>query len=211
MAQHSKTAKNDIAAAAYRLFLTNGYAATSYRDIAEAVGRDRALVQYHFPQKEALVVSCLRRLIDLIEHQIETHQLASRDPVLYRTVLAEIYFSFLMQPSIRTFTLDVLSSRAITHDVLVMESTWNLDFLGVAPAERQAAFDQAIIAVGGAYELMYRYLITGDELDIRQLAAQTIANSAVGRDAAVHTAAVSPVTDAQLAAAVAAVLEGFLS
>jgi AcrR family transcriptional regulator len=213
MAQHTKTTKDDIAREAYRLFLENGYTATTYRDIAHAVGRDRALVQYHFPHKEELVVGCLRKLIDLIEVEIARNELAVPESAGYRVLIAQLYFAFLLQPGIRRFTLDVLSSRAITHEILVMESNWNLDYLGVPPAEQREAFDQAIVAVGGAYELMYRYLITGEELDVRRLAAETIANSAPGpRSTSVEghgTGIARELTDLELKAFAQLLLDGF--
>jgi AcrR family transcriptional regulator len=215
MAQHSKTAKEDIAKAAFRLFLTNGYTATSYREIAAAVGRDRAIVQYHFPHKESLVVECLRRLIELIEGEIAAHGFALRESPGYRVVIAQIYFAFLMMPGIRQFTLDVLSSRAITQEILVMESNWNLDFLGVPEGAKREAFDQAIMAVGGAYDLMYRYLVTGEELDIRRLAAQTIAASAATPGSTAPdgqgTEPARALTDAELSPVLQTVLDAFLT
>jgi TetR/AcrR family transcriptional regulator, cholesterol catabolism regulator len=46
--------RNEIVAAAGRVFLARGYRATSFRDIAEAIGVDRASLYYYFESKHDL-------------------------------------------------------------------------------------------------------------------------------------------------------------
>jgi len=53
----------DIAAA---LFLENGYAGTSLREIANAVGMKTGSLYYHFASKEALLEAILRRGIEVM-------------------------------------------------------------------------------------------------------------------------------------------------
>jgi AcrR family transcriptional regulator len=205
VAQHSKTAKQDIAAAAYRLFLAKGYEATSYRDIADAVGRDRTIVQYHYPRKDPIVVSMLDRVIALIEEYIVRHSIVERLGVDYRVALAQLYFAFLLQPDIRQFTLDVLSSRAITRELSVIDADWNADFLGASVEQRREVVQSGILAIGGAYELIYHHVATGEPIEGRWLARQTVINSMVLRDA--QTSAESSMQTIDDAAVDRAILE----
>lgn len=46
--------REEIIAAAGRVFLEKGYRATSFKDIAEAIGRDRASLYYYFESKQDL-------------------------------------------------------------------------------------------------------------------------------------------------------------
>lgn len=58
------TTRADILAAATRLFATQGYQATSLRQVAEAVGVDVALIPYYFRNKEGLFAAALELPID---------------------------------------------------------------------------------------------------------------------------------------------------
>ena len=49
--------RTDIIEAAHRLFLENGYRATSLRDVAAAAGLSHSGLQRHFPTKDALLVA----------------------------------------------------------------------------------------------------------------------------------------------------------
>ena len=176
MAKHNNTAKQDISRAAHALFLSEGYAKTGYQLIADRLGMDRGLVQYHFPRKEILAVDLLRRVIDLSEDHIRDNRLADRVPLAYRMVLAQLTYAFLGDARVRAFTIDVLSSRPITHEVLVMDAAWNAEFLG--DDDGGDAFDNAILAVGGAYELLYHQLVTDPAaIDPRRLARHTLLSS----------------------------------
>ena len=46
--------REEIIAAAGRVFLEKGYLATSFKDIAEAIGKDRASLYYYFESKQDL-------------------------------------------------------------------------------------------------------------------------------------------------------------
>lgn len=46
--------REEIIAAAGRVFLEKGYGATSFKDIAEAIGKDRASLYYYFESKQDL-------------------------------------------------------------------------------------------------------------------------------------------------------------
>jgi AcrR family transcriptional regulator len=56
-----------ILAAAIELFAANGYAGTSVRDIAEAVGMTKAALYYHFSSKEEILEAVTEPLLSEIE------------------------------------------------------------------------------------------------------------------------------------------------
>ena len=53
--QNGKLARQDIVAAARRLFLQNGYAATSMDDVSAAIGASKPLVYAEFESKQSLL------------------------------------------------------------------------------------------------------------------------------------------------------------
>jgi len=121
------TVRGQIEAVAHRLFLRDGYHATSYQHIAEAIGRERTIVQHHFPKKHDLVIGLIARLLAELEALIETRGLSTRDPARYRYVLAQFYLAFFAQEQIRPFALDVFSSRQLTDHLLAQDVAWNAD------------------------------------------------------------------------------------
>jgi AcrR family transcriptional regulator len=57
---HTRRLRRSIVAAAAQLFTTHGYAATSTRMIAEAVGLRQSSLYYYFPSKEAVLSRLLQ-------------------------------------------------------------------------------------------------------------------------------------------------------
>src|SRR5690554_2437535 len=55
--------REEIIAAAGRAFLTKGFRATSFRDIAAAVGMDRASLYYYFESKQDLFDTATRAAV----------------------------------------------------------------------------------------------------------------------------------------------------
>lgn len=62
-----QSGRDRITAAAAELFLRNGYAQTSLRDIAAAVGIKAGSIYYHFDSKELLFVDILQQGIRVME------------------------------------------------------------------------------------------------------------------------------------------------
>lgn len=71
--------RNRITDAAAELFLRNGYAQTSLRDIAAAVGIKAGSIYYYFDSKEALLTEILRRGIGVMEEAFSKAADLSRD------------------------------------------------------------------------------------------------------------------------------------
>jgi AcrR family transcriptional regulator len=70
-AQTAVDTRTRIQQVALRLFIENGYEATSLREIAEEIGVTKAALYYHFKSKDEIVTSLIddnvARLTDLIE------------------------------------------------------------------------------------------------------------------------------------------------
>lgn len=69
---------------ALALFAERGYAGTSVRDIAEALGVTKAAVHYHFSAKEQIVTALVR---PMLEHLVEVLDQAAGAPSDPRAVL----------------------------------------------------------------------------------------------------------------------------
>jgi AcrR family transcriptional regulator len=66
-----ESTKEAIARLALELFTTKGYAGTSVRDIAEAMGLTKAGVGYHFPAKEDLLHYVVDPVLDAVEEVVD--------------------------------------------------------------------------------------------------------------------------------------------
>jgi AcrR family transcriptional regulator len=64
---------------AARLFVSDGYAKTSLRDIAAAVGIKAGSIYYHFESKDDLLLAILRRGLDVMVEAFEVTTAASAD------------------------------------------------------------------------------------------------------------------------------------
>jgi AcrR family transcriptional regulator len=59
--------RSRILAAARELFAEHGYAGTSMRDLAEALGMTKAALYYHFPGKAQILLALVEPLLDELE------------------------------------------------------------------------------------------------------------------------------------------------
>lgn len=167
--------KRLIAEEAYRLFILQGYNKTSYTDIANKSGMDRALVQYYFPKKELLVVEFMSKLLSMAETVIELRGLKSNNSWIDMYLIGQIHFSFLLSDeNLAKFTLDIVSSRTLTQTILIFDESWAFHFLNIHPSEQDDVSDNLTIAAGGAYEMIYRYLISGKSLPVSRLMKRTM-------------------------------------
>lgn len=71
-AQQQVDGRQRITDEAAHLFLTNGYAETSLRDIAAAVGIKAGSIYYHFESKDDLLLAILRRGMGVMVEAFET-------------------------------------------------------------------------------------------------------------------------------------------
>lgn len=74
--------QQEIVRAAARLFHACGYAATSMRDLAAALGVTSAALYYHFPGKEDLLVAVMRQGVELVQTAVTQAMAGYDDPLL---------------------------------------------------------------------------------------------------------------------------------
>lgn len=153
------TLKDAVRQAAYRSLLANGYQATSFQVVGDAVGKTRAHVQYHFPKKTAFATSFLGEVMEAIDVLLRARGLSlNEDPLAYLYVMAQVFYHFLLDSEpCRRFTAEFLSSREITAEVLSMETGW---VFAAGDFEEFSAQD-IVVATGGVYELLYQELNAG--------------------------------------------------
>ncbi len=80
---------------ARRLFIQQGYTATSMRQIAEETGIGKATIYHHFPDKEAIIMALLEDSVHSMEETL-TRVRAERDPRRRLQAAAESSIEFLL-------------------------------------------------------------------------------------------------------------------
>ena len=175
--------RDSIADAACSLFHECGYARASYTLIATRCGITRALVQYHWPRKEALAGEAMRRILATVETDAGEHDdggPGDRPGIGDRPNLGEgrpageavavacgFYRALLSDSGWRRFLLDVLADRELAHRVLPVGVDWMASRMGLDVRTMDAdALDAAVCAMGGFHELLYRRLREGRYLDV---------------------------------------------
>jgi AcrR family transcriptional regulator len=188
-----------VTRAAYRVFLRKGYTAASYSDIAAEAGIDRSLVQHYAPRKQPLITSFMDRALTLAEEQVHRTGAGSGGEfvTLYRT--GQVYFSFLLHDSrMRDLTLDVASHRDITSAVVFLSQEWAFAHLRPEHGAEADVADDFAMAVGGAYEVLYRHLRAGTQIDVPRLTERVLSGYlgaigiAAGRFAPLRADALEP-------------------
>lgn len=166
----------EIQKVAAELFLKQGYAATSYADIAKATKRPRATVQSLFPKKSQLATNMINKLVYGCQRYAEENNLIHGSPVDDLHTIGQLYFAFLLSDDrIRTFTFDVISDREATSHSLLFNEGWVKEFLGVDEDECTRCMDGFVLAMGGSYEVIYQRLIANEPIDIPDLVSNTTA------------------------------------
>jgi AcrR family transcriptional regulator len=79
---------------ALELFTSRGYEATSLRQIAEAIGINKASLYYHFPSKEAILRSLFEERSSEVQQLIEWVRAQPRSPELIESAVMRWVGSF---------------------------------------------------------------------------------------------------------------------
>ncbi len=156
-----------IEAKARGLFLTKGYAKTSYADIAEACGLEKTNVQKHFAHKDLFIDHFFEDLLDYADEFIASRGLLPNDYYQALYVVGQIHFAFLLStPELRRLTLDIVSDRKLSEAMISQDVAWATQYLDGFSLEEQESFaDNVAVVMGGMYELLYRKLSSGSEID----------------------------------------------
>ncbi len=162
--------------AAYQLFRELGYRLTSYTRISEKSEVNRPLVQYYFPKKEDLATSFILRMLDAVSRLVDETGKASALPLGYLTQLGQVYYSFILKdPDMRRLTLDLFESRQVTSKVIEANAAYTLPYLDADGSSDPKLVNASVKATGGVYELVFRGLSRGQELDPADLSVQNTA------------------------------------
>lgn len=168
--------KSQIESAARQLFLEKGFAATSYRDIAEVIGKEKTHVQKHFPKKSLFVERFFEDLLNVTDTFYRTRGFSDEDYFqnLYR--IGVIQFAFLLSsPSMERFTFDILSDRSLTESLIQEDMRWAAGYLSGFSLEEQEDFKDCVaVVMGGVYEKVYQHLLDGRPTDPQELMTQAI-------------------------------------
>lgn len=166
-----RTVTNPTAAAiestARRLFLQNGFAATSYQEIADAAGVAKTNVQKHFPYKDVFIDHFFEDLLDCSDEFFASRGKLPDNYYQALYYVGQIHFAFLLSsPELQRLTLDIVSDRKLTEAMISLDVRWAAKYLEGFSFEEQNTFaDNVAVVMGGMYELLYRKLSTGTPLD----------------------------------------------
>lgn len=153
--------RSKIERAAFRIFHDRGIGAATYTAIAEESGHGRPLVQYYFPAKNDLVLSFVEKIMQSAQATIEESQYSSSVREAQTVRLSQVYFGYMLStPGMRTFTLDLLSSRHRTSRLIRLAAAWALPFVAER-SEDPMLFNASVISSGGIYEYIYVELSEG--------------------------------------------------
>lgn len=155
--------------AAWKLFNEQGYAATSYSNIAELSSIKRATVQKYYPKKELLLIKGLEALRDICANMTQSNFPYAEEQVARLFILGQVYLSALMSTKgARRLLCDVLDDRTLAEKTITRDLLWSSSFVDSFDSAIDA-FEvddndikmQIIASMGGLYEIMY-YCIKHD-------------------------------------------------
>lgn len=159
---------------AAKLFSENGYRGTKINDIARASGVDKTLVQYYYPKKDRFIERMLNNMLNGIRDAAEEAGLHSDDPMVMLYYVGYAHFDFLLHdPQMKRITADIIADRTLTGILIDTELRWVKERFPDAGSP-EALEAGVAIAMGGAYELMYRYLAQARPIDIKKLTDSTM-------------------------------------
>lgn len=148
---------------AIALFMQRGYAKTAYKDIAAACDTTKSMVQHYFPKKEMLAERFFHEKLDGFLAQAESLMPASYSQLDLLTCVGLLHYGFILDdPQASLLCADVLESRSLTNKIIGEEYLWAEEMLHDATPEGTSMKAQFAVALGGAYDLMYRARAAGE-------------------------------------------------
>ena len=170
-----------ITRAAFELFMQKGYNKTTYKDIAEDSSNDRTLIQYYFPKKNLLIIDFLDKLLKLTENYILEKSLNSDNNYVNFYIIGQIHFSFLLKDEeMKILMLDIVSDRSITEEIIRLNENWVFSHMHAEQKSKKDLSDNIVMVMGGAYELVYRYLTESNNIHIPYLLEKIMINFMTG-------------------------------
>lgn len=163
---------------AYALFAKQGYEKTTYLEIADASNNTRTRVQYYFPKKEFLAISFFEKLLDESAAYLSQNKKNTGNTFADLYLVGQIFYNFLLNTkNLKQFTLDIISSRALTEEILSFDEKWALDYMNINASTVSEEFsDEVCLGTGGFYELLYRNLKHNKKIDVAKQLGIVIVN-----------------------------------
>jgi len=166
-----------IQAAALELFISQGFAQTSLREIAAQLGVTKAALYYHFESKAELIRSIIQPLIDDIDQFIaeaRASQLTPRD-------LLEDYFDLLVphKPLFMALLRDASAFAYVDIEAATVRWLEQLQELLTGPDATDAQRIRAVAAVGGLSRCV---ILTDFPTPVLRAASVDAARAALGLD-----------------------------
>lgn len=103
-----RSKRRDILRVAGRLFLGQGYTATSVRQIARELDISLGLVTYYFPTKRDLAFQLLKEELHGFTQLLYQYVDSDVEPVLFSGALTKLHYTVLSSPNFVNFYHDVL-------------------------------------------------------------------------------------------------------
>lgn len=160
---------------AFRLMMERGFAKTSYSEIARLNDCTKALVQYYYPKKDALMEQFVRRMLELGEEFLDARGLKSDSCFVDFYSSGYIHYHFLLKnESMLPLTRDLLATRLYSAAALEEMIAWQHRYPELAGIDDQLIADSVLLSAGGAYDLIHYHLRQGIPIDIPALLKKII-------------------------------------
>ncbi|MEH1125497.1 TetR/AcrR family transcriptional regulator [Micromonospora sp. CPCC 206061] len=132
--------KARIRAVAVELFTAQGFEQTSLREIADRVGMTKASLYYHYPSKQALLLSLVEPLVDDWRRSVEVAETLPHNPDNLRLVLGQFLDTMLRHRSacalfMRDVPAVLASIEPIWMEVIQLTKRLNVWLSGPDPTD----------------------------------------------------------------------------
>ena len=148
--------KDSIMRAAMRLFLSNGYADTSLRQIAEASDSSASLIIYHFGTKQAIAAEFMDRKMKTMRSVLMQLEDIRSEPELFCCTFVRLYQTVMSSPVFCRFYHDLIDEGVFRRFFFEAESGINVSDLILAKRQVKLSPD--------LYTFYSHYIIPGVEL-----------------------------------------------
>ena len=153
---------------AYQQFMRNGYAETTYQSVADASDSYRTIVQNYFPSKKDLLMTFFEDMMASVHKAVRDegfHQ--ENDFDLFYCIGVSSFAFLLKDASAKHFLQEFIASRDLSEETLDFEVQWGMRLLEPPRSVAETQLEEDImVAMGGFYTLLYKYLKQGRPFDL---------------------------------------------
>lgn len=153
---------------AWRIFGEKGYENTTYTDIAEASGINRATVQNYFPKKENIVALVHMRAIETARELAERELPNEQDPFALSYATVQVFYSTIMSSEeAQCCFRHVLSRRDMCREASLRGMDWLGEYIaGARPSLSEERLMEVVVANGQLDDAALYCMDYGLDLDI---------------------------------------------